>query len=829
MTEPFPLSTSAGAGRARHLPRGEERKRTSAFVLLRFTLLIATSYLLLAAEGFAGLPVVVIVWIGVGLLSNVVATRLSRRLLESAGFAAGALLVDTLWITAGLLMTGRFEPEFFYLYFFVLFLAAIGESLGLIALGSLVVCTAYLFTLSASGGGSLAGVLTDSASLVRIPFLFAVACFYGYLVDRLRKERRRAGTEAATVDRLQEIRGTLETANRRLEREVRERRRAEEQVRKLSRAVEQSPSMVIITDLDGVIEYANPRFAAVTGFGPQEILGRNLKSIGVPEDGLSDHAEIAEVLAAGTGWRGELRYHRPGGEVLWAATSISPLRNQQGQQTHFIVVQEDVTERRLAEESLKQANHELARLSELKSAFVSTVSHELRTPLTSIQNALDIVRGGKAGPLAPDQRRFLDMARRNQQRLAGIIDDLLDLSKLEAGGLDYHFREVEPAGLLAEVREAFEPQAEAARVRLAVETAAAPAPPVLADPVRVTQILTNLVGNALKFTPPGGRVSLSARVSGDWLELSVADTGSGILPDDQRRVFEPFFQGSDQDPLTRTARGTGLGLAISRELARAHGGEVVVASVPGEGSRFTLRLPADLARASETVAFEEEVRLHRKYPFFGTLVIDWPAGEAEAGSPLADPEGRRSALLALRDRLREALPRDCDLIRVQPAHGRIVLVLLATPRDGSEVVKRRLEQRLAETGIRIEGRVLPPPRVLGPAVYPDDGETGRALIEVCLAASLPGEAAGDAAAGERPGEPGGTVHELPEDRGGGRRAGRGGEPAVPAHAGGLRGGNGHRWPGGSGGRPLEPAGPGAPRRDDAAGERLPRVAHAARG
>jgi PAS domain S-box-containing protein len=470
-----------------------------------------------------------------------------------------------------------------------------------------------------------------------------------------------------------------------------------------------------------VIEYANPRFAAVTGFGPQEILGRNLKSIGVPEDGLSDHTEIAEVLAAGTGWRGELRYHRPGGEVLWAATSISPLRNQQGQQTHFIVVQEDVTERRLAEESLKQANHELARLSELKSAFVSTVSHELRTPLTSIQNALDIVRGGKAGPLAPDQRRFLDMARRNQQRLAGIIDDLLDLSKLEAGGLDYHFREVEPAGLLAEVREAFEPQAEAARVRLAVETAAAPAPPVLADPVRVTQILTNLVGNALKFTPPGGRVSLSARVSGDWLELSVTDTGPGIPPDDQRRVFEPFFQGSDQDPLTRTARGTGLGLAIARELARGHGGEVVVESIPGRGSRFTLRLPADRAPARET------------------------------------------------------------------------------------------------------------PRVLGPAVYPDDGETGRALVEAYLAAPPPGEAAGDTAAGEPLGEPGGTVHELPDDRGGGRRAGCGGEPAVPAHAGGLRGGHGHRRPGGPGGRPLEPAGPGAPRRDDAAGERLPRVAHAARG
>ncbi|HSL84363.1 MAG TPA: PAS domain S-box protein, partial [Thermoanaerobaculia bacterium] len=449
------------AGR-RDARAGEEGRRTSAFVLLRFTLLIATSYMLLAAEGFAGVSPLLSVWIGVGLASNVVAARLPRRLLEAPAFGAGALVFDTLWITAGLVATGRFEAEFFYLYFFVLFLAAVGESLGLIALGTVVVSGAYLYALISSGTGSLA----ESSTLIRLPFLFAVASFYGYLVQRVRRERHRAGQEAESVRRLEEVRRHLETANRRLEREARERRRAEEQVRKLSRAVEQSPSMVIITDLHGRIEYANPRFAAVTGFRPEEVVGRELRSIGVPEDGADEHPEIAEVLASGTGWRGEIRYRRTDGELFWAATSISPLRSQEGAHTHFIVVQEDVTERRQAEESLRQANRELAKVSELKSAFVATVSHELRTPLTSIRNALDIVRSGKPGPLAPDQRRFLDMARRNQERLATIIDDLLDLSKIEAGRLEYGFEEVEAARLLAEVGETFEPQAVARTVEI---------------------------------------------------------------------------------------------------------------------------------------------------------------------------------------------------------------------------------------------------------------------------------------------------------------------------------------------------------------------------
>lgn len=569
----FPEETLPGRSRAAREP--EEGKRTHAFVLLRFTLLIATSYMLLADEGFGGLPPFLTAWIGLGLVSNLAATRLPRRLLESSAFGAGALVFDTLWVTVALVVTGSFEPEFFYLYFFVLFLAAVGESLGLIALGTVVVSGAYLYALTTSGAGSLA----ESSTLIRLPFLFAVASFYGYLVQRVRRERNRAHTEAESVRRLEEVRRNLETANRRLEREARERRKAEA--------------------------------------------------------------------------------------------------------------------------SLERANRELAKTSELKSAFVSTVSHELRTPLTSIKNAVDLLRSGKPGPLAPDQRRFLDMASRNQGRLATLIDDLLDLSKIEAGRLEYEFREVDAESLLAEVREAFELQAVARKVEIAVEPQWLP--PVLGDPERLTQVLTNLVGNALKFTPGGGRVTLSGRVAGPWVELSVTDTGPGIQPEDRQRIFERFFQatGPGQDPLTRTARGTGLGLAISRELASAHGGELVVDDAPGGGARFTVRLPAD-------------------------------------------------------------------------------------------------------------------------------GLSGRSRIPQCLA-EVPGGREDTPPSPEPVSIAGGPSHEHSEDPGGGRRAGRGGEPAVPAHAGRLRGDHGHGRAGGPGRRALGSAGPGADGRDDAAGERLPRVAHAAGG
>ena len=167
----------------------EQLQRNKAFLLLRYTLIAATAYLILVENKFSSPPVGVVLAITAALLSNVLATNLPARVSSSSGFGLAVIVADTAWITAALIASGHFDAEFFYLYFFVLLLAAIGENLTLIAVGAVVVCGAYLYALSVTGSG---WSLWRSPTVIRIPFLFAAAAFYGYLVDRTRHEQRAA-------------------------------------------------------------------------------------------------------------------------------------------------------------------------------------------------------------------------------------------------------------------------------------------------------------------------------------------------------------------------------------------------------------------------------------------------------------------------------------------------------------------------------------------------------------------------------------------------------------------------------------------------------------
>jgi PAS domain S-box-containing protein len=689
------------------------QKRLRAFVLLRFTLIIASAYLLLEQTGFKSAPAVILVLLGIGVASNLAIFRLPARWTDAAWFSATVVVFDTVWITAALLITRRFEPEFFYLYFLVLFLAAVGENLRLVVIGSLVIAGGYLFGLAKLHG--FASILTTS-SLIRIPFLFAVAAFYGYMVVRVRAEKRRAEQEAETVAGLEKMRQALEEHARQVERarddlqhEVQVRRQVEEELRKLTRAVEQSPSMVIITDTDGLVEYVNSRFVAATGIGWDEAVGAPLSEL---EGADADDAPWQALRERGE-WEGECVVSLRGGGTFWTATSISHLVDDDGETEHCIVVQQDISERKLAEKALRMANEELTNLNQLKSDFVSTVSHELRTPITAIKNSVDLLHEDDALD-ETTRERFFSIATRNVERLRWLIDDLLDLSKLEAGKLEFHFARLQAADLLREIFASFEARPEENRPHLELQIADG-FEPVWADAHRIEQVVVNLMSNAIKFTPPEGEVTLAAAAGDGGVEISVADTGIGISDEDMKRVFDRFYQAGSS--LTGKHRGTGLGLSIARDFIRIHGGELVLASELGKGSRFSFVLPLFSPRTAEMATLEERLWGQHVYPFFGVMVLG-----LEDLPPRGDDAPATEQVRKLRDDLRTIMPRASDIFVEQPAHHRIVLALVGTGRDGSEVVRRKLRAAV-ESGQLDDGV-----RVWGPAVYPDDGITARELV-----------------------------------------------------------------------------------------------------
>ena len=236
------------------------------------------------------------------------------------------------------------------------------------------------------------------------------------------------------------------------------------------------------------------------------------------------------------------------------------------------------------EERATRAMAESANLA--KSQFLANMSHELRTPLNAIGGYTELLEMGLRGPVTAEQHADLERIRRAQQHLLGLINDVLNCAKLEAGRIEFDVREIELEEVLATVEALTAPQAQAAGLALVADCSV----PVraLADPDKLEQVLLNLISNAIKFTAPGGRVEIECRSEADAVRISVRDTGAGIPPERLSDIFDPFVQ-VDPD-LTRQRQGAGLGLAISRELARAMGGEIVAESRPGEGSTFTLTL-----------------------------------------------------------------------------------------------------------------------------------------------------------------------------------------------------------------------------------------------
>ncbi len=256
----------------------------------------------------------------------------------------------------------------------------------------------------------------------------------------------------------------------------------------------------------------------------------------------------------------------------------------------------------LAQAEAYDREHEAARklkeLSDLKSDFISRVSHELRTPLTSIMGAADNVLDGITGPLGEQSRSYLMRIKENSDRLLRLINELLDLARIEAGKEEIHASRFRLDALIEETLDTLKPLAAERGVVLA---APALSPLVIcADRDKISRVLVNLVQNGIKFTPSGGRVEIAASNDGAWAKLAVSDSGAGIPQNELERIFDKFHQ--VKRPRSPAGPGTGLGLPISRQLVEMHGGRLTVESTHGKGSTFTVVLPMSAERDRQAEA-----------------------------------------------------------------------------------------------------------------------------------------------------------------------------------------------------------------------------------
>jgi PAS domain S-box-containing protein len=257
----------------------------------------------------------------------------------------------------------------------------------------------------------------------------------------------------------------------------------------------------------------------------------------------------------------------------------SPVQNARGGYLGRLFVFRDVTHERGVER--------------LKSEFVSLVSHELRTPLTSIVGYVNLLLDGDAGELNEEQISFLETVRRNSDRLTLLVGDLLDVSRIEAGAIQLKSTEVDLFPLAQGVAECLRLQIESKKQILNIDMGRE-LPPVSGDTNRITQILTNLLSNAHKYTPPGGSIHITASLENEHVRISVKDTGIGLSKEEQDKLFTKFFRADN--PATQKVGGTGLGLWITRSLVEMQGGEIRVMSAPGEGSTFSFTLPVSRSK-----------------------------------------------------------------------------------------------------------------------------------------------------------------------------------------------------------------------------------------
>lgn len=379
------------------------------------------------------------------------------------------------------------------------------------------------------------------------------------------------------------VAGKLEEKVRELEESLARRMKAEETLRKLSLAVEQSPVSIIITDLKGTIEFVNPKFCQITGYAPEEVIGRNPRILKSGETPAENYEALWRTITSGKVWHGELHNKKKNGDLFWESATISPVTNQIGEVSHYLAIKEDITEKKKLQEQLLHSQR-----MEVAGTLAGGVAHDFNNILTAILGYSDMLEIEM--PEADPRSNKVKQIRAAAERAAGLTRSLLAFSRKQP--IDTKI--VDLSGVVRGINEMLR-----RLIRENIDLRIIPseqAVPVLADAGQLEQVLLNLTTNACDAMEAGGSITISvgkaelpekmgAVEPGLYAHLTFTDTGAGIDEHTRQRMFDPFFTTKD------VGKGTGLGLAICYGIIKQHGGYIDCRSEPGKGTTFHIFLP----------------------------------------------------------------------------------------------------------------------------------------------------------------------------------------------------------------------------------------------
>lgn len=450
-----------------------------------------------------------------------------------------------------------------------------------------------VLALGVTGPGLILGILsqgqrpewvgTRSGLLLFIlggVLIIVAACIAAWIkLDHMRQQSLKAGdTLRATVKEVEDLRTALD-----------------------------EHAIVAITDPQGRITFVNDKFCAISHYSREELIGQDHRIINSGYHSKAFIRELWSTIGRGRVWNGEIRNRAKDGSHYWVATTIVPFLDDTGKPRQYVAIRADITERKEAEQALREAHDDLElkvarRTSELqaakeraesadrlKSEFLATMSHELRTPLNGIIGFTELLVKGRPGPLTPKQSQYLGEVLASGRHLLHLINDVLDLSKVEAGKMEFFPERFSVETLVDEVCASLATLAE--QKHLIVTRSIAPSDLTAhLDRRRLVQVLYNLVSNAIKFTPPEGRVTIDGGLDPTGhLRIAVSDTGIGIRPEDFPKLFVEFQQ--LDSGANRRYQGTGLGLALTRKIVEVQGGRINFTSNVGKGTTFVVSLP----------------------------------------------------------------------------------------------------------------------------------------------------------------------------------------------------------------------------------------------